>query len=100
VTLPAPLAARLDALLAAHAAPGGHADGTACATVAPTWQDIGIDSLGLVSFVVACEDELGVEIPDRVLSRLRGPAELERWLDDRFAAGAAIGTTGTGTANA
>jgi hypothetical protein len=78
VTLPAALAVRLDALLAAHAR-GPAVDG------APTWQDIGIDSLGLVSLVVACEDELGVAVPDRVLARLRGPGELRTWLDERFA---------------
>jgi hypothetical protein len=79
VTLPRPLAARLDALLATHAR------GPAVTGSAPTWADIGIDSLGLVSFVVACEDELGLAVPDRVLARLRGPGELRAWLDGQFA---------------
>jgi acyl carrier protein len=93
VTLPAPLATRLDALLAAHAR-GPTVDREA------TWQDIGIDSLGLVSFVVACEDELGVAVPDRLLARLRGPAELRAWLDERFAdpAGAASAAGPAGVA--
>jgi acyl carrier protein len=78
VTVPGSFGGRLEALVAEHAR------GSSLDAGAPTWQDLGIDSLGLVSFVVACEDELGVEVPDRVLSRLRGPVELGAWLDERY----------------
>ena len=75
VTAPAAFGGRLAALVAEHAR------GPAPDEVAPSWQDLGIDSLGLVSFVVACEDALGVEVPDRVLAapaRPRGARGLAR----------------------
>jgi acyl carrier protein len=75
VTQPVRLVERLDALIAEHARRAVPVDAD------PTWREIGIDSLGLVSFAVACEDELGVEVPDRVLARVRGPAQLRAWLE-------------------
>ena len=73
----APLHDRLDGLIAAHARrrPVGPT---------PAWRELGIDSLGLLSLIVACEDELSVEVPDRVLSRMRGPDDLRAWLAERL----------------
>ena len=41
-----------------------------------SWRQLGLDSLDLLEVVTRAEDEFRVTIPDRVVVRLRSPAEL------------------------
>ena len=45
------------------------------------WRDLGLDSLDLLSLVVALEDEFGVQIPDLVAIKLRNVADVVALLE-------------------
>ncbi len=59
-----------------------HIDASSIADDADIIEDLGADSLSVVTIIMNAEDEFGISIPDEAVADLRTPAAMEQFVEN------------------